>query len=188
MEKTRMTIEAPIMFRDERSPQLTCFIVGYWVRINDISVSISINEMTELYSLNADIKESPDYQQCLNNVNDNPQFRFLKNSNELHLDSTFRETPYRRIIIETIIRFLNLDDCMITDNERYWSNIVLFDIDPKDQFDLFWKVYVESFNEYTRQVIHNITPSNVVDLVISGRKDLVIHYDILNKCFTVDVN
>lgn len=189
MKRREIIVEAPIMCRDERTeiPQLICYIVGYWIKIDGVSVSVSLNEMTELHSINANIKESPDFKETQRSVNEHPQFTFIKNSNELHLDSTFRETHYRSSVIEMILHFLNLKDCMITDNEQYWSTMQFFDIDSKEQSDLYWKVYSESRNMFIRQFIHKIAPSNVVDLVLNGKKKCIIEWDSNNKIFTCDV-
>ena len=180
----KIIIESYIMCRDERTeiPQLICYIIGYWVKIGNVSVSLSIDEMRTLINLNADIEESPDFKENISIVNENPHFVFNKD-NVLIYKGLFEIVRFRYSIIETIKRYFNKQSFEIQDDNT-WMSTETFDKEhPKilEQTKTYYECVMYYRDRYIRQFLNATLSEDNVHQVITGDKKCVID-------FSTDIN
>lgn len=179
-----LIITEPIMCRDERMKPFgpICFIVGFWISIDNTHISISIDELTKLSEVCAEITHDEGFKEAMYRINENPQF-IIESNNRCNLtyNGDFSCIHFRSSVIKTILRMLNIDsDCTsISDINISWTSINDFinnEAQLKDQKQT--DLYVETVNYYRRLMVERFLqkflPQDKVDSVMIGESECKI--------------
>lgn len=188
---SKITVLEPIMCKNELIgyPSIINFIVGFWVRIHETDISISMDEMVVLNNIKVDMTDGEYYKEKLTENNDHPQFTFTKEG-VLKLSGYFNNSPYRYSVIQNILRFINISTVEIQDNEFWFNsnNYTKSEFYPK-QHDYEFKQFLDfNRNKMIEQLLEISLPDDEVRMVMNGERILTIERDTKNHQYLLSTS